>query len=757
MQPKKTSLFAGRRPFLMILVTTFLLCTMVIYACFQYYSKLQETVRAESGGYLQEISKQISVNAGKTIADNFSILGTVAMVLENSHADSLEQLNEILLQQREHWNFKRILLVDADGIAYASDGHSTLLDNDAYLQTAVVDRKRSLSTSQMMDGTECVVFALPLDNLSVDGTQLAALVATYDLSTFDRILSMTAFDGQGYGHIIRRDGRVVIRSSSPYAAPTGYNILATLAGAPFAGDVTPTTLRTDISAGKAGQAELTLDGVPLYMSYTPLETEEWYLLTFVPVEVANAKSILLLRLTVLLCVGISMVFGALQILLLLTTYRHKRRLEQLAYVDPITGGNTIQRFYVEAEALLSASSPPPYALAYTNISKFKVLNEQLGRAACDTILATTEKSIRQDLDDWECVGRLFADNFCVLLQYRDEAALARRLAVWNANYARLLRETGSTGLPLSVDVGVYVLEDYTLPVQDMIDRAKLALREMPHKVDARIHYAMYDQQVRHRLLREKQLEDMMVGALAAHEFEVYLQPKYRTGDERIGGAEALVRWNSSVEGMIYPDEFISLFEKNGFIIRLDLWVFEQVCLAIRSWLDAGRVPMRISVNCSRVHLKTPGFLMEYSAIAAQHNIPPSLLEIELTENVVFEDVDTLTKIIGEIHQLGFSCSMDDFGSGYSSLNLIRDIPVDVLKLDKVFFRSGTGDLERTESVVASILTMARALSMETVAEGVEERTQVDMLQRLGCDYIQGYYFARPMPIPDFEALAFGQA
>ncbi|MEG1396884.1 MAG: EAL domain-containing protein, partial [Oscillospiraceae bacterium] len=306
----------------------------------------------------------------------------------------------------------------------------------------------------------------------------------------------------------------------------------------------------------------------------------------------------------------------------------------------------------------------------------------------------------------------------------------------------------------TVEIGVYVVEDPTMPVVDMIDRAKLALRETGGTVNSQVQYRIYDERVRRRLLREKQLEDMMAEALKNHDFEVYFQPKYRTDSETIGGAEALVRWNSATEGMIYPDEFISIFEKNGSITRIDLWVFEQVCKTLRVWLDAGYKPMRISVNCSRVHLKMPDFLEKYRTIAEQYAVPPELLEIELTENVVFEDVVHLTKIIEDIHALGFSCSMDDFGSGYSSLNLIQDIPVDVLKLDKIFFRMGTDDLSRTESVVGSIITMARALSMETVAEGVEERAQVDMLKKLGCDYIQGYYFAKPMPIGDFEKLAF---
>lgn len=208
--------------------------------------------------------------------------------------------------------------------------------------------------------------------------------------------------------------------------------------------------------------------------------------------------------------------------------------------------------------------------------------------------------------------------------------------------------------------------------------------------------------------------------------------------------------------MIWPDEFIPLFEKNGFIVQVDIYVFEEVCRVLRKWMDAGKTPPKVSVNCSRVHLQDPRFLNPYRRIAEEYNIPPGLLEIELTESVVVHDSDRLLAIIDEIHEAGFSCSMDDFGSGYSSLNMIQDIPVDTLKLDRIFFHDITRDPKRMESVVDSIVRMARALSIETVAEGVEISSQVEMLRRIGCDLIQGFVFAKPMPIDAFEELAFSE-
>lgn len=732
-----------------------LICVMMGVLCFQYYHKLQSTVKAESGGYIEEISKQIGTNVSRAINDNFSVLGTISTVLKNASVTTYAQLQPIVQEQQIYWNYQSILLIDESGTAYDAYGNTVTMGGDEYLRDAVVGKKRSMSASQLVNGKECVVFAIPLDNMPIGGTEIHALAASYDLTTFDQILSMAAFDGQGYAHIIQKDGAAVIRSSSKSAPELGYNILNSIASAEIADGKTMDGIRADIAKGQSGQIEFKRDGISTYMAYTPLETQEWILLTFVPVSVVNAKSELMLKITLLLCGLITFAFAALLAFLMLSSYRHKRKLEQIAYVDPVTGGNTIQRFYGLAQALLDAPGKPQYALVYTNIEKFKVLNEQFGRNACNGILRGIEHGVGAGLGSSECMGRLFADNFCILVEYTDEAALAARFDAWYSACSQHIEKNGSAWLPLIIEFGVYVIGNDSMPFPNMIDRAKLALREAVRELRGKLRYAVYDEQVRRQLFREKQLEDMMGDALQKREFQIYLQPKYRTQSEQIGGAEALVRWASASEGMIYPDEFISLFEKNGFITQLDLWVFGEVCRTIRSWLDAGREPVKVSVNCSRVHLRSPGFLSKYRAISDKYAIPARFIEIELTENVVFEDVEHLTQTIAEIHEAGYGCSMDDFGSGYSSLNLIQDIPVDVLKLDKIFFRSGAKDLGRTESVVGSIISMARALSMETVAEGVEERPQVDMLKRLGCDFIQGYFFARPMPVAEFERLAFG--
>lgn len=301
---------------------------------------------------------------------------------------------------------------------------------------------------------------------------------------------------------------------------------------------------------------------------------------------------------------------------------------------------------------------------------------------------------------------------------------------------------------------MYLVNDPALDFITIQDRANVARKKNRRLGSARLSAcAFYSDVERRRLLREKEIDNRMAAALAGGEFIVYLQPKVSLESGRVTGAEALARWQDPEKGLVPPDEFIPVLEQNGFITRLDLYVFEQVCALLHRWIGEGREPVAISVNLSRVHLDSPGFLADYQAVLERYAVPPALIEMELTETLVLEDVERVVQVIGQIHALGCRCALDDFGSGYSSLNALREIPADVLKLDKAFFdERGAG--RRGERVVESVIELARKLDMQTVSEGVEKPEQVEFLRRARCDMVQGYVFSRPVPVEQFEALAF---
>lgn len=749
-QNKKSFLHLGeyQRVFFIFLI----LCILIIIFSFQYYTRLSSTIREESEVYLQEISRRIGENIDRIVSDNYDVLHTMATSLEYSGISQFEDAKKMLQKQKEDLSYEGIFLIDISGTAYDLSDSQTFLTLDKTMRSKLLSGEDTMSTTQIIQSKEYILFSVPLENIKIDEKTMVALAVSYAPSSFDQVLSMSSFTNLAYSQIVTKTGSVVVRSSSPYAFKSGYNIFSTLEGS-IIGKKDMAEVTQELTDKESGQIRFNLDGRENYMVYTPVSPDDWYLLSFVPVEVVNEKSNLLLKMTLVICGVITVAFAGLAAALFCIFNNHKRKLEQIAYVDEITGGNNIQKFYEMAEELITTNSDKCYALVYTNIIKFKVLNDEIGRVNCDGILRFFSEFLSSKISERECIGRQQADNFCILMEFSNEVKFLENFGKWHDEAEQIVTERKFTwNLPI-MEFGIYVIENSGLTFPQMIDRAKLALRETPCAVDNKLRCAFYDDEVRRQLFREKQLEDRMENALKTGEFVVFLQPKYRLPEERIGGAEALVRWKSASEGMIYPDEFIPLFEKNGFIIQLDLFVFETVCITLRRWIEEGYKPVRVSVNCSRLHFKESNFLLGYIRIADRYNIDRTLIEIEVTESMVLENSDCFIDIIRNIKNAGFECSMDDFGSGYSSLNMIQTIPVDVLKLDKIFFHGEDIDMCRTEAVVTNIISLAKALSMETVAEGVEEREHVEMLKRAGCDYIQGYVFARPMEISAFEELA----
>ena len=303
--------------------------------------------------------------------------------------------------------------------------------------------------------------------------------------------------------------------------------------------------------------------------------------------------------------------------------------------------------------------------------------------------------------------------------------------------------------------GVYLVENKNTLVSAMLERANIALKRVAGAAQHLVHMGVYDDAERQLLGREKELEMKMERALKNGEFVPYLQPKYELENETIGGAEALVRWVDPVEGMIFPNEFIPLFERNGFIVELDLYMFEQVCKLVEKWSESGYPKIPVSVNMSRGHFSVPGFFKRYQQILDRYDIPDNTIEIELTESLFYNEMSMLKELINKIHAAGMLCSIDDFGSGYSSLNMLKDVKVDALKLDRVFFKEAEDD-QRGKSIINSVLHLAQSLNLRTISEGVEIRSQVDFLKEMDCDYIQGYVFAKPMPVTDFEQIAFAE-
>lgn len=412
-----------------------------------------------------------------------------------------------------------------------------------------------------------------------------------------------------------------------------------------------------------------------------------------------------------------------------------------AEYDPLTGVYNRESFYEKTGEMLHDHPDMAYYILRWNIEKFKIINDLFGRQVGDAVLCRVSSNMRAIFGEVGTFGRVSADNFVACIP--EYALDLTKLSPETINDLSGLEIEYS----LKIDVGVYPIEDIDLPVDQMCDRAKLALDTI--NGDYLKCFAYYDDTFRNTMMQEQEIISEMDEALARGEFCVYYQPIYNAITNKITSAEALVRWNHPTKGMIPPGKFIPLFERNGFITRLDAFVWEAVCAFISGRLKAGLPVVPVSVNVSRKDLFSPHLVHFLVNLVERYDIGSELLKIEITESAYTDDPHQMMTIIKHFKEHGFRLLMDDFGSGYSSLNMLKDTEVDILKIDMKFLE----DIEtskRAGNVITSVVRMAKWLDMETVAEGVETKNQLDFLRNIGCDQIQGYYYSKPLPEADFS-------
>lgn len=412
--------------------------------------------------------------------------------------------------------------------------------------------------------------------------------------------------------------------------------------------------------------------------------------------------------------------------------------------DRLTGVYNKATFYEKVHELLLENTDDLYDLICIDIERFKVINDLFGVLEGDKLLCfIAEKFGNLSLAQEGIFGRLDGDHFAICTPRKD-------------NYEECLVEEAEKIIatyPLEIKIflcfGVYIIDDHNQPVNIMCDRANLAADSIKGNYSKRCAY--YQDRYRASILKEQEILDDMQAAFGENQFEVFLQPKCNLLDGSITGFEALARWNHPKKGYVSPNEFIPIFEHNGCIQRLDFYIWDRTCEIIRNWIDDGKEPLPVSVNVSRVDFYNPQLCQLIVGLTKMHSIEPSLLELEITETAYTDNPKQLCDVIIQLQEHGFTILMDDFGSGYSSLNMLKDIPVDVLKID-LNFLAGEGSTGRGANILSSVIRMAKRLKLPVIAEGVENKEQADFLRSIGCQSAQGYYFYEPMNIDSIAKL-----
>lgn len=408
--------------------------------------------------------------------------------------------------------------------------------------------------------------------------------------------------------------------------------------------------------------------------------------------------------------------------------------------DSVTGLYSRDFFYINSENILSASTQARYDIFCCEIMSLKMLQDRHGKAKTEKLLIGITKALEDNFGSDSLYGKLSDNTFSVLTAHKSKEN-------YESISENLRNAVKNMSIPDTVlHFSAYPCVDSTVSVSSLCSRALTALDEVKFQFGRQ--FAEFNSEFRDKYSRRHAILGYMETAIKENQFEVYYQPKFSLGEEKVGGAEALVRWTHPELGFISPGEFIPLFESSGFITELDFYVAERTCKDLREWIDSGKPVIPVSFNLSRADFSHPSLAETVENIADKYSIPHELLHIEVTESAYTDNMKVFLDTVQKLHNKGFRIELDDFGAGYSSLTVLSELDIDILKLDMYFARNMGSP--KQDLILKHIFSIAKNLNIEIVAEGVETKEQSDAFRSMGCDYIQGYYYSRPIPKAQFE-------
>ncbi|MCR4586008.1 MAG: GGDEF domain-containing phosphodiesterase [Lachnospiraceae bacterium] len=500
-----------------------------------------------------------------------------------------------------------------------------------------------------------------------------------------------------------------------------------------------------LTKGESGYIMVkTLEGLDMQINFSPVRgvPELSYLCAYTP-GFQDEMFRPMLFWSVLACIFIMVLMIICMLMVWANAKRINMTVEKLAYEDPVTKGKNLSYFKEFALERIMNSPEKEYAIYRFDISNFRYINESYGHIRADHILESCIRNFTQIFTDEEICVRMNSDQFLALVI--NDATLEKR-----KNEFRAAVNADSRGrnikYPIRFKTGIYFVKKNDHDIDTMIDHANVARKSVSR--DTKDLEATYSEKIVDNMRKIDRIESLMHKALTELEFKVYLQPKWDIVNDRVCGAEALVRWCRPDGTIIPPDSFIPIFENNGFVEQLDFYMLESVCSILKDTIAKGGSVHPVSVNQSRLLLHSPDYVDNVANIIKEYDISPELIELEITETVFENGREDMIRIVKELKKLGVRVSMDDFGSGYSSLNMLKDVPFDVIKIDREFF-AGAADNAEAGVILRKIVDMVNELGRQVVCEGVENAGQVELLKNMGCSCVQGYFYSKPIPAPEF--------
>lgn len=746
-----------RTNIIFVLIMVIFLASMTALTSISINKKVEKETFVEASNTMTTISSQVENGVASNINSWFSQLYIADKLLSDITISDSSQNNvdHLISLISNKISFDKVGLLLESGELYFSKEYEYNISSERIAEEIIINNNQYIDKIHINFVGEIIILGIPYSNrgalVHTDSQEdrICGICGIISTQAFANFLNYNAFNGHASISIIKDDGTHVIDSNNIAEIWKDRNFFNVLRN--NMSDTEYNKIYQEFQNNEMNVKEIALKDEKYFVYFTPLvidqfdsENVKWKVVVLVPSEYVIQNIVNVFNNYRIILIIVSCFVLILSVILALVLQINNKRIKILKYVDPVTKNINLDRFYIDASKLMKIYAD--YAVVSINVLNFKFINDQLGKVKGNEILANIFNTISENINKDEIVSRNYADRYNLIIRCKNEEELYKRLNKIKLDIEKMIAELYQYNI--NVAIGAYLPNRNIDNIAQAIDKSRIALRYVQNDYLS-LPIKLYKEEMLISEIKSNELEQLAELALKQKDFIVYYQAKRDIQDNRWSGAEALVRWKDSIRGIISPGDFIPLFEKNGFVVKLDLYVFEQVCKDLRYALDKKMKIVPISVNVSRRHFVKTDFMKDYGVIMQKYDIPGELIEFEITESAFEENNNEWLNELLRFKNNGCEYSIDDFGSGYSSLNMLRDLPFDIIKLDRKFLYGKNGFDEKSQIIVKEIINLANRLDKKIVAEGIETSEQVEFLKKAKCKDVQGYYFAKPVPFDSF--------
>lgn len=737
---------------------------IVIFLCISIFYVESRVIKFVDDVHYENIEKKLNtrteaykIQLERQMQSDVQTLRTIASFLKLNEINNLSNLHDILHEANKNNHFMLMISIYEDGkgiksiISQKEASYINVDDMEPELKELY---KKSLSGETMVSDVfysedvrnDVVAISVPIyseDEKTIEGVLIA--YDTSDQFAESLNISIKSDEEKNYINLIESNGTFIVRSTNRLnenEAENIYNMGISL--------LDENQVKSALSNGEDYYSLFNLDNTQYGVYFKRLDYKDWYVFLINPIEVEADNIVRILNITKLTFTLIIVIIISFTLIFYIMSKKSNNMLIKLAYYDELTGAYNSNKFRNICEYILKSQND--YSIVVFNIKKFKFINNIFGEKWADELLCYIKEVLDRNTYKNEYYCRDNSDQFFIFIKSIDKDEILKRVNKIKSDIQNF-SSINNQNCDITIYGGVcsYIdLHDTSTIYKTMLDNALFIMKE---KKENKESFIFYDESIYKKRYKQNYIENNMHTSLKNNEFKLFLQPKVDSRTKEVIAAEALVRWIRDDGKMIYPNEFIPLFEENGFCENLDLYMIEKACEKIRSWIDVGIEPIPISINQSKLSFYKSNYIDSICEITRKYNVPNSFIGIEILEGLALDNITDFNNTIEKLHEKGFRVSMDDFGSGYSSLNILSKLKIDELKIDGEFLLKMGNDIEfknKQKVILSSIIGLAKKLNLQTVVEGVEDESHLKFIDDLGYDMAQGYYFSRPLDEKSFD-------